>query len=437
MAATLYGAAVALFAHAGCAPESPIRPNLLVVTIDTMRADRLGAYGHAEARTPNIDQVARGGVLFRHAQSQIPITLPSHSSIFTGLYPTRHNVRENGTYELDTSETTLSEILLAEGYATGAFVSSFTLDSRFGLDQGFDVYRDDLSMERSAPEQVPSWQGHERAFVERPAEPVISEVLEWLKEQREHSFFAWVHLNDPHAPYEAPEPFASSFGDPYDAEVAYVDHALGSLFGALREWGLWKDTIVVIGSDHGESLGEHSIQGHGRWLFQPSLHVPLIISYPRALPEGAAVDELVRNIDIMPTLLEMMGLPTPKEVQGVSALPMVDGNAATTRTVSYSETMLPRLRFGSWDVFAYQDERWKYIRRAKSGQILAEVLYDLEQDPGELQDLARRKHAKLRELSSELDRFMQSEASERKRRDNTRELTPDVEEKLRALGYIE
>ncbi len=250
------------------------KPNVILVSLDTTRADHLGCYGDRDARTPTIDAVAGRGVLFSQAATPAPLTLPAHSSIMTGFYPTYHGVRLNGTTALSPSHTTLAEALAHEGYQTGAFVGAFVLDGRWGLNQGFRVYDDQFDLKK--------FKHLDLAAVQRPANEVMDAALRWLDGRKQTPFFAWIHVYDAHSPYEPPEPFRSEFrsrGLPglYDGEISFVDQQLARLISWLQRAGLDQKTIVVIVGDHGEGLGSHGEGTHGFFVYDDAVHVPFIV----------------------------------------------------------------------------------------------------------------------------------------------------------------
>lgn len=415
------------------------KPNIIFISIDTLRADRLACYGYERIKTPNINFIAKRGVLFTQAICQVPITLPSHASMFTGLNPTSHNVRENGTFRLDDSERTLAEILKEDGYKTAAFIGGFPLDSRFGLNKGFDFYDDDLS-DRKDQETIRrkrSWQGHKVSIFERKAISVIESAIKWLSSNRKRSFFLFIHLFDPHISYSPPEPFKKMYKyQPYDGEVAYVDYCLGKFFKKLEKWKILKDALIIITSDHGESLGEHSYRGHGKKLFEPSLWIPLIISFPSKIPQEKVVRRLVRSIDIMPTLLELLNLEQVRDIQGVSLLPLIFEEAKNPELASYGETFLPRLRFGGEKLRSYRTERWKYIRFINDNKIVREKLFDIKNDPAELQDFSGIEKSKIEEFSGLLDKIIQNDRKQAVNKKTAFAMDEETRRKLKSLGYI-
>ncbi len=420
-------------------PAIKQKPNIIFIIVDTLRADRLACYGYEKSETPNIDSIAKKGVLFSQAVTQVPITLPSHCSIFTSQNPIVHNVRENGTYRLDNSETTLAEILKENGYRTAAFIGGFPLDSRFGLDQGFDVYDDDLSGEKIVSHtENKTWQGHEYSSFERKAADVIKSAIKWLSAYKEQRFFLFIHLFDPHAPYSPPAPFRQDYKkNRYDGEVAYVDYSLGELFENLRDWKLIKDTLIIFTSDHGESLGEHEYFTHGKKLYEPSMRIPLIISSPSLLPKGKVIDDLVRSIDIMPTILELLGIKPLNNFQGINLMPVISrGNTKKLNLTSYGETFLPKLRLGEEELRSYRTNKWKYIRYTKDNTIVKEELFYLENDPKEHQNLSKTGKGKSKAFSLLLDELIEHDRKISTKKNTLFEMDEETKKKLKSLGYI-
>jgi arylsulfatase A-like enzyme/Tfp pilus assembly protein PilF len=310
-------------------------PDILLITMDTTRADHLGCYGYADIQTPNIDNLAREGVLFEEAFSVQPVTLPAHCSIHTGTYPFRHGVRDNNIYELGSENETLAERLTERGYLTTAFVASYILNSRFGLNQGFHFYNDRFVQ--------PKQKG--RLPVDRRASEVSFLATEWLREMgdeiRQRPFFLWLHYYDPHADYHPPHPYNTAYGNAYDGEIAYTDDWLGFFFDELKKIGKWDNTMVVLVGDHGEGLGEHGENTHGMFIYRATTHVPMIIKFPRNQHEGKRISQRVSQVDIVPTILETIGIKSSTPMDGRSLLPLMDGKETANRDV-YSETYIPR-----------------------------------------------------------------------------------------------
>jgi choline-sulfatase len=342
----------------GGAPPAPL--NILLVTLDTTRADRIGAYGYAAARTSHFDRLAAEGVRFERAIAQAPITLPSHASLFTARFPFTHGVRNNGNFYLSDQFPTLTTALHDRGYRTGAFVSSFILDRRYGLARGFDEYDDRLE---SARKQVVNFE------VERRGDQTALKADAWLERYAKenslvtgtaaatvHPFFLWLHLYDPHEPYRPPQPFRSLFADrPYDGEIAFTDTIVASVMDRLDKLGLLSSTLIAIVGDHGESLGDHGEETHSMFVYEPALHVPLILWRPGRLPAGKVVEPLVRALDLAPTLLDLIGAPPLPGAEGRSLLPLVNGKAMPSAP-AYAETYLP-LFYMNWSPLrALEDE---------------------------------------------------------------------------------
>ena len=287
--------------QAGVRPSTEPR-NLLLITLDTLRADRLGSYGYAGARTPHLDALAARGLRFEQASTVVPLTLPAHSSLMTGTFPAFHGVRDNGGFYLDEEQHTLAEVLRESGYRTGGFVAAFVLDSRWGIAQGFDHFFDDFDLTEFG-------EAAGMDAIQRPGSAVVDRALEWLGAERERPFFAWVHLYDPHTPYQAPEPFRSQFpasrSGAYDAEIAATDAQVGRLFAALEADGRLDDTVVAVAGDHGEMLCEHGEVTHGFFIYDAAVRIPLMIAGP-GVPAGS-VAAPVRIVDLAPTVLALVG----------------------------------------------------------------------------------------------------------------------------------
>lgn len=379
--------------------------SIALVTIDTLRADHLGCYG-GEIPTPNLDQLAREGSLFLDATAQSPLTLPSHCSILTGTTPLYHGVRDNGRYQLPEQIDTLAEILKRVGYSTAAFVGGVPVHSRFGLSQGFDTYDEEFL----------------RSMAERKAVEVVTAAGDWLKKQEGEAFFVWIHLFDPHTPYEPPEPFSSQYGDTYAGEVAYVDHALRDLLLSLGD-----DVLTVVTSDHGEGLGEHGEDTHALFIYDSTLSVPLIFRGP-GVPPGMIVREQARSIDIVPTILELVGQPDKcTACQGKRLVALMRGEDVESEA-SYAESYFPRLNLGWSELRSLRREGWKYIAAPEP------ELYDLRSDPGELKNLATEAPEKRDELAAELFDTEKKAVGPF----GASPLTPDRKTlaRLRSLGYV-
>src|SRR4249919_560972 len=296
------------------------RPSVLLVSIDTLRADHVGSYGYRAAATPVIDALAARGLRFEQAETVTPLTLPAHTSLLSGTFPAFHGVRDNGSFYVGDEVTTLAEVMKAHGYRTAGFVGAYVLDHRWGIAQGFDHYYDDFDLSRFEMAA-----GIDAA--QRPGSEVVDHALAWLAGAGDRPFFAWVHLYDPHSPYVPPEPYRSRFPatmqGAYDGEVASADAQIGRLIEYLRTSGNFDNTVVVVVGDHGESLGEHGEQQHGFFVYESAMHIPLVVAGP-GVPVRSVADQ-VRIVDVMPTILDLVGAAVPAPVQGVSLLPLGRG----------------------------------------------------------------------------------------------------------------
>ncbi len=392
--------------------------NVLLVTLDTTRADRLGCYGYPGAKTPNIDSLCQNGVQFLNAYCPVPLTLPSHCSILTGTTPVYHQVRNNGSYYLSPAIQTLAEVLKRNGLKTAAFVSSFTVDSRFGLDQGFDTY-DDLLSPNMAYKGLNS---------ERRADAVYSSFSRWLDENSTSHFFSWVHFFDPHIPYDPPSPYREEFlNNPYDGEIAYMDFYVGKVVEKLKEQGLLEKTLIILAGDHGEAFGEKQEEWHGVFIYESTMRIPLVFYCTASLPPGECVEARVRLIDLMPSVLDMMKIPIPEEIQGASLLPYIQGKKKQDLS-TYIESYYPRENYGWSELVGLIDGTWKYIQAPKP------ELYNLSLDPGEEKNLIEEENKVAQEKKEKLADIIASSISPVVAQ--KRALTPEESKRLRSLGYV-
>ena len=414
--------------------------NVIVISIDTLRRDHLAPYG-ASFETVAASRLAREGVVFERAVSQVPLTLPSHTSLFTGLYPQHHAVRDNGGFVVGEAATTLAERFRARGYQTAGFVASYVLHSRWGIGQGHETYDDAFD--------YAGLENQALTDVERPAGPVVDAALAWLRQPRrsERPFYLWVHLYDPHEPYTPVDEYRRKAPTAYAGEVMYADSQVARLLEALDTLGLRRNSLIVYISDHGESLGDHGEPTHGIFLYGATLDVPLIIAPPpgatlgsRALPlAGRRVGGLARLVDVTPTVLDLVGLPVPSGLDGVSLLPMVGGEGASaggsppadtaealSGPVSYAETYYPRFRYNWSELVALETARWKFVRAPRP------ELYDLRQDPKQLHDVSAEHPRVVATLARHLDSMNLKAGDE----PTPAALDPDALARLRALGYV-
>ncbi|MCP4658644.1 MAG: sulfatase-like hydrolase/transferase [bacterium] len=418
--------AALLLALTACGRSEPW--NVLLVSFDTTRADAIGCYGNEAIATPTLDALAAEGVLFQHAYSAVPITQPSHTTILTGKYPIAHGVRDNGLFVLAPEHQTMAELLAAHGYATAAAVGSFPLVAKFGLDQGFELYDDKLNSRNEDYLGRGLRQPVRLFFDERRAAWVNDAVIPWLEEHRDEPFFLWVHYFDPHQPFEPPPPYDELYAnDLYAGEIAYADESLGTLLDHLRRLGVFERTLIVFTADHGEGRGEHGEVTHSYLTYDTTLHVPLIFRLPEG-PRSVTVEPRVVTADILPTVLELLGLPIPPDLDGRSLAGHLRGSASPP-PAHYAETLAPRLANNWGELRVLYDGPWKYIHGPRP------ELYDLESDPGELTDLIASEPETAAELRGRLAAFVAAHAPD----DPVAPVAPDPEtrRRLMALGYIQ
>jgi len=399
--------------------------DLLLVTLDTVRADHIGCYGDTDAATPVMDALASRGLRFAQAVATAPTTLPAHCSIMTGLYPPGHGVRDNGYYSLGSEVRTLAEALGDEGYATAAFVAAYVLDERYGLGQGFDRYDDAV---------IPSLPGEARSgYNERPADAVTDAALEWLEthlgDDAPGPYFAWVHYYDPHWSYAPPPEFAARFpGQPYDGEIAFVDSQIGRLVDLLERRGRLERTLVVVTADHGDGLGEHGETTHSLFIYDATMRVPWILSSPTLFGEELVVsDRIVSLVDVMPTALDLLGVRSVGVVDGINPLTAAPG---ADRGV-YVETIATLTRHGFAPLLGLRRLADKYIDAPRP------EYYDLAADPGETRNLVEELPGK---AAAARDRLDSMTASWERPDEALRRVSPleaEQAERLAALGYVQ
>jgi arylsulfatase A-like enzyme/cytochrome c-type biogenesis protein CcmH/NrfG len=421
--------------------QTPAKPalNVVLITIDTLRADHVGCYGYRQIKTPNIDGLAADGVRFERAFAVVPVTLPSHSSMLTGTYPMLSGMHDFSGNKLSPLQPTLASVLKQAGYQTGAVIGAAVLDSRFGLNQGFDFYYDHFEFSRLDEANLDE--------MERPGNVVADVALDWLEKDwlaknSQKKFFLWMHLYDPHFPYHPPEPYSREYAaQPYDGEIAFADEQVGRLLRFLKEKGIYQNTVIVLCGDHGESLGEHGEKTHGFFIYNATMHVPLIIrlpeQLPRQLPEKTVARTLadpVSLVDLMPTVLEAVGLQVPSQVQGRSLLREIrpdpsapDAQANHERTL-YGETFLPRIHFDWSELRGSENTKYHFIDAPRP------ELYDLTKDPGETHNLLTEKKAVAEEMRAKLVAMIRDYSAGKELAEKTG-LDPALMERLKSLGY--
>ncbi len=398
--------------------------NVLLITLDTTRADHLGAYGFQSISTPNIDRLAREGVLFEQSTTAAPLTLPAHASLFTGRFPPGHGVRDNVGFVLDPREITMAEIVARDGYRTGAFVGARVLSSDRGLNKGFDTYRDDFHPPAERTQVVPDG-------LRRRASDVTDEALRWIAGVGSSRFLAWLHFYDAHRPYDLPEPYASAYASrPYDGEIEYMDAQVGRIRAFLDERRLLDSTILIVIGDHGESLGDHSEAAHGIFVYESVIRVPFIIRAPFERLHGRIVADVTRSVDVLPTLLALLGMRSPVPLEGTSLIPLMTGSVGSLNLEAYSESLYPLRAFGWSELHALRAGRYKVIAAPTP------ELYDLESDPfeehnkyNEQRALGEQMVARLHELQRRSEAYARPERS---RVDGEAETAA----RLASLGYI-
>jgi choline-sulfatase len=411
---------IAALSPPGTAQTPPrLRPNILLVTIDTLRADRLGSYGYSPARTPNLDRLAKEGIRFNDATAHAALTFPSHSAILTGRYPGAFGIRLNGVGALPASATTIAEILKEASYRTGAVVASAVLDDGYGLSQGFDEYDDRIAIGDADSIALTDLQ--------RTADQVTARAQQWLAAQPAGApWFLWVHYYDPHLPYSAPAAFATLAPNrPYDAEIAFTDAQLGLLLARVDRLR----TAVIVTGDHGESLGDHGEEDHGLFLYDSTLTVPLIVVAPGVQPR--VVPEQVRHIDIAPTIAALAGTTLPAEDGsdgGESLMPLLTGGSRPEVPVSIAESWYPRLHFGWSELKSARVGEWKYIAAPRP------ELYDLRVDRAEAKNVAGDRGQVAGRLAADLSRI--TGRFGQKAPVKAEQLDPAAVERLQALGYL-
>ena len=395
-------------------------PNVVVITIDTLRADHLGCYGDQQIRTPNIDSLAADSVRFERAYTPVPVTLPAHTVLFTGTYPLLSGIHDFSANKLGPTQPTLASVLKEHGYTTGAVIGSAVLDSRFGLNRGFDFYYDHFDFNRLQESNLDE--------MERPGNVVTDNALDWLAKNDQKKFFLWMHLYDPHFPYRPPAPYSEQYKDrPYDGEIAFADSQVGRLIRFLKDRGLYQNTIIVLTGDHGESLGEHGEKTHGFFIYNATLHIPVILHLPGQRLVNS-VPDMVNLADLMPTVLQALKVDVPSQVQGRNLLPLMTAKKEDPSQGLYAETFLPRLHFNWSELRGLETRNYHFIDAPKP------ELYDLAKDPGETQNLYPMKKAVAEEMRARLSALIRQYSGGQELAEKTG-LDPALMERLQSLGY--
>jgi len=405
--------------------------NVLFITLDTTRADHLGCYAAESrrkppraAKTPHLDGLAARGVRFTRAIAQVPLTLPSHACMFTGTYPEVHQLRDMGGFVLDPRNLTLATMAKRAGFLTAAFVGSKAVSRHFGLHQGFDIYDDQMSS-RDLEGRLPG------VFPERRASVTTDRALDWLKQHGQQKFFLWVHYYDPHDPYDPPEPYRSAYTkDPYSGEIAYTDEQLGRLLGFLDQQKLRERTLVVVIGDHGEGLNDHGEMTHGIFVYDDTLHVPLIMAGPD-VPSGKLVTAQVRSIDLLPTIAEFLRLPPNPAAQGVSLWSLIErGQPIIGKGANYAyiETLYPKTYMNWSELRGMRTDRWKFILAPRP------ELYDLERDPSEKENVISRHPAEADQLQKKIWEVIGPPSHDQKL--TYVPVNRETRQELESLGYV-
>jgi len=418
---------LAVFAAAG----TVARPNVVLITLDTVRADHMGFLGSPRGLTPNLDAMARQSLVFTRAYAQAPLTTASHATILTGTYPQFHKVNDFDV-PLARDLPYAPDIFRRHGYKTAAFVGSIILDpgARFalGFDRGFDTYDAAFHRRRAGEDRYRT--------IERRADEVVAHAVAWLNKHPKGPFFLWVHLYDAHDPYDPPEPYRTRYAStPYEGEIAYVDSAVSKLLNHLRARGLYEDAVIAVMADHGECLGSHGEISHGVFLYDETIRVPLVLRIPEGRSQGKRIESSVELTDVLPTILQASGIPVPHEVQGISLLPIIKStlsgkgtSVSSAEPTAYAESDYPRRAFGWSSVRALRTGKYLFVSAPKN------EVYDLSIDPEAKHDVSSTSTAVTASLARRLDTFRTKTSSSRQALSVG--LDSEQKEKLSALGYV-
>ncbi|MGD2091342.1 MAG: sulfatase-like hydrolase/transferase [Candidatus Aminicenantes bacterium] len=398
--------------------------NVILITIDTLRTDHVSAYGKGRANTPNLDRLAGEGVLFETCIAQVPYTLPSHTTILSGTYPLYHQVRDNAGFVVPERLNLVSEVLKKEkNMAASAFVSTYVLHSKWGLNQGFDSYSNVMNRPDSTDLEKLS-------LLERRADSVLKDAQQWIDKNKENHFFTWIHLYDPHTPYNPPSPFKEKFNaDPYRGEVEYADEQLGHFFAFLKEKNLYDQSLIILTADHGEGLHDHGEPTHCYFVYDTTVWVPLIIRAPFQFPVKR-VKSIVEHVDIAATIFDAFNIPIPNDCQGESLLPLMFKEKSRKKETAYTETYYTRLHYGWSELHAWYQDDFKYIQAPKP------ELYNLETDADEGQNLFLKKSYKSKNMKKTLDKFIRDQSKNALLPGNMKNFSRKDLKKLETLGYV-
>jgi arylsulfatase A-like enzyme len=413
---------------------TPEHINVILITIDTLRADHLGCYGYKHNTSPFIDQIAHKGIIFSNVYAQIPLTLPSHTAILTGIHPKTNGVRLNGFCKAKDDLVSLAEILKDNSYSTFAIIGGFPLDNRFGLSQGFDTYDDDFIGDKK--KKAKYWHHHKFHRYERKANEITDGAVGLLKKtSRWDKFFLWLHYFDPHWRYRPPEKFRKLFTLNYDGEIAFVDSEIERFFDFLMKERLVQNSLIIIVSDHGEGLNEHGEEGHGWELFNSTLRIPLIFYCPKIFPSAMRIDALSQSIDILPTILEILGIPDLNSVEGQSLLPFInEAQKKNNERFIFAESNKPKIVYGNLTRYAVIDGKLKLIAYYNADNEIVEYkLFNLEKDPEELVNIYDSNLEIAERFAFELKRFFLPASNNF----TLFKANQEIFEKMKALGYID
>ncbi len=401
------------------------KPNIIIFTLDTTRADHLPIYGYTKTDTPVLNELAQRGIVFDECITAVTLTLPSHSSIFTGMFPTYHGIHINGNNALSPKQITLAEEIKGKGYKTAAFIGAFVLDARWGLKQGFDYYDDNFNLEK--------FKTIDLGRVQRPANEVIDSALKWLEKNKGNRFFTWIHLYDPHTPYAPPEPYFSEYKDRgrvglYDGEISFMDSQIGRVIDWLKINDLNKKTILILLGDHGEALGDHKEETHGYFIYDSTIRVPLIIVTPFKELQGERIKTQVRTVDIFPTVLDILNISYSNNIHGKTLIPLIFKNNEKDR-YAYSESLAPKLQYNWGELYGLRTSKYKYIEAPRP------EFYDLLKDPKELNNLIGRKKRIIKEFKDRLYEIIKK-SGKGAPKPEIANLDKETMNKLATLGYV-